>query len=74
MEIWQRIEAALGKELPEYDVDKEEAMVFAERTSASQRDAIQAMKHYDEKKGSKGKGKFSAKGKRSRDTMDQEEG
>ncbi|KAJ5774509.1 hypothetical protein N7457_009405 [Penicillium paradoxum] len=74
VEVWQRIESALGKELPEYDVDKEEAMVFAERTSDSQRDAIQAMKHYDEKKGSKGKGKFSFKGKRSRDAMDQEEG
>ncbi|KAJ5130756.1 uncharacterized protein N7515_006795 [Penicillium bovifimosum] len=74
VEVWQRIEAALGKELPEYPAPKDEVMVFAERTSASQRDAIQAMKHYDEKKGSKGKGKFSFKGKRSRDAMDQEEG
>ncbi|CAI7624909.1 Helicase C-terminal [Penicillium freii] len=74
VEIWQRIEAAMGKELAEYPAPKDEAMVFAEQVSASQRDAIQAMKHYDEKKGAKGKGKFSFKGKRSRDAMDQEEG
>ncbi|KAJ5514748.1 ATP-dependent RNA helicase [Penicillium fimorum] len=74
VEIWQRIEAAMGKELDEYPAPKDEAMVFADQVSASQRDAIQAMKHYDEKKGAKGKGKFSFKGKRSRDAMDQEEG
>jgi ATP-dependent RNA helicase DDX47/RRP3 len=32
------------------------------------------MKTYDEKKGSKGKGKFGHNGKRGRDAMDQEEG
>ena len=47
-------------------------MVLAERVSEAQRSAILEMKNYDEKKGSRGK-KF-AKGKRSREDMDQEEG
>lgn len=49
-------------------------MVFEASVHESQRDAIQAMKVYDEKKGAKGKGKHSFKGKRGRDAMDQEEG
>lgn len=74
LEVWQRIEAALGKTLEEHDAPKEDAMVFEDSVRESQRDAIQAMKDYDEKKGSRGKGKHSFKGKRSRDAMDQEEG
>lgn len=73
-EVWQRIETALGKQLQEHDAPKEDAMVFEASVHESQRDAIQAMKVYDEKKGAKGKGKFSFKGKRGRDAMDQEEG
>ncbi|KAJ5367320.1 ATP-dependent RNA helicase [Penicillium brevicompactum] len=74
VEVWQRIETALGKQLQEHDAPKEDAMVFEASVHESQRDAIQAMKVYDEKKGAKGKGKFSFKGKRGRDAMDQEEG
>ncbi|KNG84656.1 ATP-dependent rRNA helicase RRP3 [Aspergillus nomiae NRRL 13137] len=72
VEAWLRIEGALGKKLPEYPAAKDEVMVLAERVSEAQRSAILEMKNYDEKKGSRGK-KF-AKGKRSREDMDQEEG
>jgi ATP-dependent RNA helicase DDX47/RRP3 len=74
IEIWQRIEGALGKKLDEYDAAKDEVMVLAERVSEAQRQAIMEMKNYDEKRGSRGKNKFGAKGKRSRDEMDQDEG
>lgn len=71
IEVWQRIERALGKQLNEYAVKKDEVMVFAERVAEAQRQAIMEMKAYDEKKGTKGK---KGKGKRSRDEMDEEEG
>ncbi|KAL3451273.1 ATP-dependent rRNA helicase rrp3 [Aspergillus insuetus] len=72
-EVYMRIEYALGKKLPEYEVDKEEVMVMAERVNEAQRQAVIEMKSFDEKRGSRGKNKFG-KGKRSRDDMDQEEG
>ncbi|KAL2824631.1 P-loop containing nucleoside triphosphate hydrolase protein [Aspergillus cavernicola] len=72
VEVWMRIEWALGKKLKEYDAAKDEVMVMAERVAEAQRQAIMEMKNFDEKKGSRGK-KFG-KGKRSRDDMDQEEG
>ncbi|KAJ5625891.1 ribosomal RNA processing protein [Penicillium lagena] len=72
VEIWQRIEGALGKKLDEYDAAKDEVMVLAERVSEAQRHAIMEMKNYDEKRGARGKNKFG--GKRSRDEMDQDEG
>ncbi|KAJ5215122.1 hypothetical protein N7468_010801 [Penicillium chermesinum] len=73
VELWQRIENALGKQLPEYEVTKDEAMVLEERVSEAQREAILQMKDYDEKKGNK-PGKKFGKGKRSRDEMDREQG
>lgn len=72
VEIWQRIEGALGKKLDEYDAAKDEVMVLAERVSEAQRHAIMEMKNYDEKRGARGKNKFG--GKRSRDEMDKDEG
>ncbi|KAJ5157433.1 ATP-dependent rRNA helicase rrp3 [Penicillium canariense] len=72
VEIWQRIEGALSRQLPEYDAAKDEVMVLAERVGEAQRASIMEMKAFDEKKGTKGK-RFG-KGKRSRDEMDQEEG
>ncbi|RHZ61938.1 RNA-dependent ATPase RRP3 [Aspergillus thermomutatus] len=72
VEIWLRIEGALGKKLKEYDLDKDEVMVLAERVGEAQRQAIVEMKNFDEKRGTRAK-KFG-KGKRSRDEMDQEEG
>ena len=84
VEIWQRIEAALGKQLPEYTTDKKEVMVFGERVSEAQRDAVRQMKDLHEKRGTKGAtlrgrkpGLGIAKGnggKRGRDDMDREEG
>ncbi|GKZ26799.1 ribosomal RNA processing protein [Aspergillus brasiliensis] len=70
VEVWLRIEGALGKKLKEYDCPKDEVMVLGENVAEAQRQAIMDMKDYNEKKGNKGK-KF---GKRSRDEMDQEEG
>ena len=72
VELYQRIEGAIGKKLPSYDAAKDEAMVLSERVGEAQRQAIMEMKAYDEKKGTRGN-KFG-KGKRNRDTMDQEEG
>ncbi|GIK02499.1 putative ATP-dependent RNA helicase ddx47 [Aspergillus viridinutans] len=72
VEIWVRIEGALGKKLKEYELEKDEVMVLAERVGEAQRQAIVEMKNFDEKRGTRAK-KFG-KGKRSRDEMDQEEG
>jgi hypothetical protein len=49
-----RIEAALGKKLKEYETVKEEVMVFSERVSNAQRDAVRQMKDLHEKRGTKG--------------------
>ncbi|KAJ5764009.1 ribosomal RNA processing protein [Penicillium manginii] len=72
VELFQRIEDALNRKLPEYETEKDEVMILAERVSEAQRYAIMEMKALDEKKGTRGN-KFG-KGKRTRDNMDQEEG
>ena len=75
IEIWQRIEAALGKKLKEYEIDKEEVMLLAESVGDAQREAIQEMKNLHEKRGTRGatlRGRKS--GKKGRDNMDREEG
>ena len=84
VEIWQRIEAALGKQLGEYKVEKEEVIVLGERVGDAQRVAIREMKDLHEKRGTKGatlRGRKPvggrggrAGGKRGRDEMDREEG
>lgn len=71
-ELSERIEDALNRKLPEYETEKDEVMILAERVSEAQRYAIMEMKALDEKKGTRGN-KFG-KGKRTRDNMDQEEG
>lgn len=79
VEIWLRIEAALGKKQKEYDYDKEEVMVFKARVEEAQRHARNEMKNLHEDRGKKGsvlKGRRH-KGrdkKRGRDEMDREEG
>ncbi|KAI5303046.1 ribosomal RNA processing protein [Ascosphaera pollenicola] len=72
IEVWQRIEHALGKQLPEYKTEKAEVMVLSDRVGEAQRQAITHMKDLQEQKGGKGvmRGK---RGKRSRDDMDREE-
>ena len=54
IEIWLRIETALGRKLPEYAVEKDEVMVLAERVGDAQRQAVREMKDLHEKRGSKG--------------------
>lgn len=80
VEVWLRIEAALGKKLPEYESVKEEVMVFGERVGNAQRDAVRQMKDLHEKRGTKGatlrgrKPGIGKGGKRGRDEMDRDEG
>ena len=84
VEIWQRIEAALGKQLDEYKAEKEEVLVLGERVSDAQRVAIREMKDLHEKRGTKGATLRGRKpgggrgggggGKKERDEMDREEG
>ncbi|MCJ1229872.1 ribosomal RNA processing protein [Toensbergia leucococca] len=80
VEIWQRIEAALGKQLKEYTTEKEEIMILGERVSEAQRAAVREMKGLHEKRGTKGatlRGRKpgALKGrKRGRDEMAREDG
>ncbi|KAH8662935.1 P-loop containing nucleoside triphosphate hydrolase protein [Tricladium varicosporioides] len=78
VEIWLRIEAALGKKQEEYATEKEEVMVFKARVEEAQRHARNEMKNLHEDRGKKGsilKGRRPANGgKRGRDEMDREEG
>ncbi|KAL2044046.1 hypothetical protein N7G274_003569 [Stereocaulon virgatum] len=80
VEIWQRIEAALGKKLGEYETHKEEIMVLGERVEEAQKMAVKEMKDLHEQRGTKGatlRGRRVGRGdvgKRGRDEMDREEG
>ena len=87
VEVWQRIECALGKQLGEYETDKEEVKVLGERVGEAQRVAIREMKDLHEKRGGRGAvlrgrrrdggvgvGGGRRGGKRGRDDMDREEG
>ena len=77
IELWLRIEGALGKKLKEHEHVKEEVMVFADRVGEAQRSAAQEMKQLHEQRGKKGatlKGRRTGGGpKRIRDDMDREE-
>lgn len=75
IELWQRIESALGKKLGEYETDREEVMILGEHVGEAQRMAIGEMKDLHEKRGTKGatlRGRKPGGGKRGRD--DTEEG
>lgn len=80
MEIWLRIETALGTKLKEYELEKDEVMVFTPRVEEAQRHARMEMKTLIDDRGNKGsvlkghhKGpKRGALG--GRDHMDKEEG
>ncbi|CAO2648153.1 Nn.00g090750.m01.CDS01 [Neocucurbitaria sp. VM-36] len=80
VEIWLRIENALGKKIDEEVVDKDEAMVYMERVSEAQRVAIREMKDIHEQRGKGrgggggGRGRGGGFAKRGRDHMDREEG
>lgn len=73
VEIWLRIENALGKKVDEHKLEKDEVMVFADRVYDAQRIAISALKEQNQdSRGSRGKGGSRSR-KRGRDEMDQEE-
>lgn len=73
VEVWLRIEKALGKKIEEYrGVVKEEVMVFVERVGEAQRVAIRQLKDEQAKKSGGMKGK--RKGRGGREEMDKDEG
>jgi ATP-dependent RNA helicase DDX47/RRP3 len=80
IEIFQRIEKALGKKLEEYPTERDEVMVFAQRVGEAQRVAVQEMKNMHEggKKGSgsRTKGISGGRAKKGgrRENMDADEG
>jgi len=78
VEIWLRIENALGKKIEEEVADKDEVMVYMESVSEAQRVAIKEMKDIHEQRGKGGRGGRGGGrggfGKRGRDQMDREEG
>lgn len=76
LEIYSRIEAALGKKLEEYPTQKDEVMVFQNRVEEAQRHARVEMKNLHDAGRKKGSTLKRAKGssKRRHDDMDAEEG
>ena len=80
LEIFQRTEKALGRQLEEWPSEREEVMVLGERVSEAQRVAIKEMKDLHEKRGTRSstlRGRRPARGgggQRGRDEMDREEG
>jgi ATP-dependent RNA helicase DDX47/RRP3 len=72
VEVFQRIEKALAKKLPEHDAPRDQVMVFAEKVSEAQRVAVREMKDLHEKAKNGGRGGPRGKGKR--DAMDRDEG
>ena len=81
IEIWQRIENALGKQLTEYMVAREEVNILGERVEEAAREAIKEMKDLHDKRGSRGatlRGRRPHNavkgGKLGREDMDREEG
>jgi ATP-dependent RNA helicase DDX47/RRP3 len=80
LEIWLRIEAALGTRLKEYALVKDEVMVLKPRVEEAQRHAKNEMKQLMENRGQRGSVLKGGKGRKraapgsSRDDMDAEEG
>ncbi|KAK5007435.1 ribosomal RNA processing protein [Elasticomyces elasticus] len=73
VEVFLRIEHALGKKLAEREIVKEEVMVFGEKVGEAQRVAVRQLKDAAEKKKTKGawgKGKGGGKAK---DEMDRDD-
>ncbi|RDL31975.1 uncharacterized protein BP5553_09377 [Venustampulla echinocandica] len=75
VELWLRIETAIGQKLEEQKLIKDEVMIFAARVGDAQRMAMREMKDLQDKKGNSGTTlKHKRNGKRSRGDMDQDEG
>lgn len=80
VELFLRIEAALGKKIPELEVREEDVLIFSERVGEAQREAAKDLREEREKKGGRREGRSGGKGgnegkggKRRRDEMDREE-
>jgi len=83
LEVFVRIEKALGRKLPEYKVESEQVLLLQERVSEAQREAVQRMREVHEREGGGKKGKhkpgknvWGVKGgkiEKNRDDMDKEE-
>lgn len=85
VELFLRIEAALGKKIPEFEVEEENVLVFSERVGEAQREAAKLMREEKEKRGGgrgEGRGRGNGgragrggakAGKRRRDDMDRGE-
>ena len=78
VELWMRIENALGKKLAEYETVKEEVMVLSQRVGEAQRAAVMEMKELHENRGKSGATlrhkRTKQGGGRGRDDMDRDEG
>lgn len=74
VELFQRIEASLGKKLDQYPTEKEEVMTFQPRVEEAQRQARVEMKAITESRAARGKGRNVDRVKRRRDNMDKDEG
>ncbi|KAF2967863.1 hypothetical protein GQX73_g5692 [Xylaria multiplex] len=79
IEVYKRIEAALGTQLPEFPTERDEVMVFRERTEEAQRHSRNEMKNLMDDRGNRGSVLSGRKAgqsatKRRRDNMDAEEG
>lgn len=79
LEVYSRVEAAIGKKLPEFPAPREEVMVYRERTEEAQRYSRTEMKNLMDDRGNKGSVLSGRKAgqsamKRRRDNMDADEG
>jgi ATP-dependent RNA helicase DDX47/RRP3 len=80
LELFLRIEAALGKKLDQYNVEKDQVLLLQERVGEAQREAILKMKELHEKRGGQrkkdGKNVWGVKGgkiEKNRDDMDNDD-
>lgn len=75
LELFQRIEAALGKKLDEYPSQTEEVLAFQARVEEAQRIAKVEMRNLQDQKGNRGSTMRGSRGTKSRrDNMDKDEG
>ncbi|CAI6339975.1 unnamed protein product [Periconia digitata] len=77
VELWLRVETALGRKIEEEVIPKDEAMVLMDRVSEAQIVAVREMKEIHDRRGRRGGGGASrggGHGRRGRDDMDHEEG
>jgi ATP-dependent RNA helicase DDX47/RRP3 len=77
IELFLRIEKALGTKIPPFEVEESDVLIFSERVGEGQREAIKKLREEKEKRGNgkgPGRGRTNNKGgKRNRDEMDKEE-